>query len=551
MTNYDFNSAKSTKPFAFTLRDGLAIGFRHKRVLILCFGGVLLGTVLAAILIPPSYRAETRILVKRERVDPVVSSSQSVPAPSRDEVTEEQLNSEAALVESDDVLRQTVLSCGLQQRKSLSGWLFGRTDDQKIARAIDKLKAGLKIEPIRKSNLISVTYESSDPKLAAAVLSTLAKGYIEKHLEVHRPPGQMKFFEHETELYRQDLEKAESQLREFSQQQGGVAPLLARDIALQKLSDFNASLQQTRADLASTQQRIQDLERQAGTTPERMTTQVKESDDASVLQQLKSALLTLELKRTELLTKYQPSYRLVQEVDKQIEDTRASIASEESKPLRDKVTDENPTYSWIGTELAKAKADYSGLQAREAATQTIVAMYQGSTRQLEEKDLARHDLARTAKTDEDNYLLYLRKREEARMADALDEQRILNVAIVENPSVPSLPTGDRWRYGMVGLLLAATLSAGAVFTMEYLDPSLRTPSEVMSELNIPVLAAVPQRNGHYAKAHNFNGHGNGNGNGNGHGNGNGNGHGRNRNNGAHSLTNPATARINSFEEDSK
>jgi len=548
MTNHNFSSGRTTGPFAFTLRDALAIAFRHKRVMILCFGGVLLGTVLAAMLMPPNYKAETRILVKRERVDPVVSSEQSVPAQGRDEVTEEQLNSEAALIESDDVLRRTVTTCGLQHHKSLSGRLFPRTEDQNIAKAVDALKATLKVEPIRKSNLINISYESSDPKQAAAVLSTLSKAYIEKHLEVHRPPGQVKFFEQETELYRQDLDKAENQLKQFAQEQGGVAPLLARDITLQKLNDFNASLQQTRADLAATHHRIQDLEKQAGNTPERLTTQVKESDDASVLQQLKSALLTLELKRTELLTKYQPTYRLVQEVDKQIEDTRASIASEESKPLRDSVTDQNPTYSWIGTELAKAKADYSGMQAREAATQAIVAMYQGNARQLEGKELAQHDLARTAKADEDNYLLYLRKREEARMADALDEQRILNVAIVENPSVPSLPTGDRWRYGLVGILLAATLSAGVVFTMEYLDPSLRTPSEVMSELNIPVLAAVPQRNGHGAKVRN--GH-NGNGNGHSNGNGNGNGHGRNGNNGAHahSVSGIVTAKIDSLGED--
>ncbi|HTC48204.1 MAG TPA: GumC family protein [Candidatus Aquilonibacter sp.] len=525
MTNHDFTPAKGTGPFAFTMRDILAIGFRHKRVLVLCFGGVLLGTLLAALFTPPNYRAETRILVKHERVDPVVSAEQSAPTSQarNDEVTEEQLNSEAALVTSDDVLRQTVVACGLQHHKSLTGWLFGRTEEQKIAKAVDALKTNLKVEPVRKSNLISVSYESSDPKQAAAVLTTLSKGYIDKHLEVHRPPGQLKFFEQETELYRQDLDNAENQLKQFAQGQGGVAPMLARDITLQKLNDFNASLQQTKADLASTEQRIHDLEKQAGTTPERLTTQVKESDDASVLQGLKSALLTLELKRTELLTKYQPTYRLVQEVDKQIQDTRASIVTEESKPLRDVVTDQNSAYSWIGTELVKARADYSGLQAREAATQAIVAMYQGNARDLEEKDLAQHDLARTAKADEDNYLLYLRKREEARMADALDEQRILNVAIVDNPAVPSLPTGNRMQFAVIGLLLAATLSVGVVFTIEYLDPSLRTPSEVMSELNIPVLAAVPQRLSPFAK---FGaGHG---------GNGNGNGNGRNGSNGSHS-----------------
>jgi uncharacterized protein involved in exopolysaccharide biosynthesis len=512
MTNYDFDAAKGKGAFVFTLRDVLAVGFRHKRVLVMCFGGVLLGTLLAILLMPAEYVAQTKILVKRERVDPVVSPEQSMPVQAHDEVTEEQLNSEVAIVESDDVLRQTVVACGLQKHKSLASWLFAPTEDQKIAKAVERLQSSLKVEPVRKSDLISISYTSSNPKLAAKVLSTLANGYIQKHLEVHRPPGQLKFFEQETERYRQDLDKAENQLREFAQEKGGVAPLLARDITLQKLNDFNASLQQTRADMASTQKRIQDLQKQSGSTPERLTTQVKESDDASVLQGLKSALLTLELKRTELLTKYQPGYRLVQEVDKEIADTRASIADEESKPLRDKVTDQNPTYGWIGTELAKAKADYSGMQAREAATQAIVSMYQENARQLEQKDLTQRDLARTAKADEDNYLLYLHKREEARMADALDEQRILNVSIVENPTVPSLPTGDRWKYGLVGILLAATLSAGVVFTMEYLDPSLRTPSEVLSELNIPVLAAVPQRSGDMGKSRtNQNGNGNGNG----------------------------------------
>jgi hypothetical protein len=137
-------------------------------------------------------------------------------------------------------------------------------------------------------------------------------------------------------------------------------------------------------------------------------------------------------------------------------------------------------------------------------------------------------------------LLYLRKREEARMADALDEQRILNVAIVDTPSIPSLPTGNRLQYALIGLLLASTLSVGVVFTIEYLDPSLRTPSEVMSELNIPVLAAVPQR-GVYSSKVNV-GH---------NGNGNGNGNGRNGNYRSHSQPDPGTvtALMDSLEDD--
>ena len=61
MTNHDFSATRGTGPFAFTLRDAFAIGFRHKRVLVLCFGGVLLGTLAAAILMPPNYHAGDKL----------------------------------------------------------------------------------------------------------------------------------------------------------------------------------------------------------------------------------------------------------------------------------------------------------------------------------------------------------------------------------------------------------------------------------------------------------------------------------------------------------
>jgi uncharacterized protein involved in exopolysaccharide biosynthesis len=201
----------------------------------------------------------------------------------------------------------------------------------------------------------------------------------------------------------------------------------------------------------------------------------------------------LELKRTELLTKYQPTYPLVQEADKQIADTKASIAVEEAKPLKEETTDRNPTYAWINQELAKAKSDYSGLQARAAAQQAIVEKYENETRDLENKGLMEQDLLRSVKTDEENYLLYQRKREQARMTEALDRTRIVNVAIAEQPVVPSLPSNSPVVVVLIGILLAAMATLGVVFIREYLDRSFRTPAEVSAELNIPVLAAVPQR----------------------------------------------------------
>ena len=55
---------------------------------------------------------------------------------------------------------------------------------------------------------------------------------------------------------------------------------------------------------------------------------IRNSDNPQLTEKMKSKLLELQLKRTELLTKFQPSYRLVQEVDLQIAETKTSIATE-------------------------------------------------------------------------------------------------------------------------------------------------------------------------------------------------------------------------------
>ena len=281
MTDQDFMSGNAGRSLSFTLRDFVAIGFRHKRLLILCFGTLLVGTIVAALMMPPKYQAVTKILVKRERVDPVVTPQRSDNMQVKEDISEEELNSEIELIESDDVLRQTVMTCGLQQRKSMLSYIgIKRSEEEKISKAILRLKADLHVELLKKSNIISLSYSSSNPKAAAHVLDVLSNAYIDQHLAVHRPAGQVKFFEQETDRYRQNLAEAESQLKKFADEQGGVAPTLARDMTLQKLNDFSATLESTRAEMASTEQRIRDLEKQLGSTPDRLTTQVRESDDA-------------------------------------------------------------------------------------------------------------------------------------------------------------------------------------------------------------------------------------------------------------------------------
>ena len=478
---------------SITLRDVVAVLFRQRRVLLVSFVLILLAVAIWGA-VKPAYKAEMKVLVRRGRVDPVVTSQQNAPAQVvQEEVTESELNSEVELLNSQDLLRKVVVATGLQTKQGSWRSILGRPSEEvAIAMAVRQLGRQIKIEPLKKTDMISVSLESSDPKLAASVLSSLATLYLEKHLQVHRPEGEFTFFDQETEQLRRGLGIAETRLTDFTREKGVVSAQLERDLTLQKASELGASLNQTQASIAETKRRIQTLEQQATLIPPRTTTQLRTADNPGLLQQMKSTLLELELKRTELLSKFEPTYRPVQDLEKQISDTRAAIAGEKNAPTRDETTDQNSTYEWVKAELAKARTDLSGLEARAVADQAALTKYHEGARALQQASIAQQDLLRTAKTQEENYLLYLRKQEEARINDALDRRGILNVAIADPPSVPALPTQSIWHYGLLGLLLAGIGSLGLAFASDFMDPSFRTPDEVVAFLDSPVLASIPK-----------------------------------------------------------
>lgn len=206
---------------------------------------------------------------------------------------------------------------------------------------------------------------------------------------------------------------------------------------------------------------------------------------------MKSTLLSLELRRSELLSKFEPTYPLVVEIEKEIRETRATIAGEKDAPVRDETTDQNPTYEWVKSELAKAQTELSGLKAQAVANQAALARYREGARFLQQATIVQQDLLRTAKTEEDNYLLYLRKQEEARINDALDERGILNVAIADPPTIPALPTHSFLYSGLLCVFLAVVGSVGLAVAADFFDPSFRTPEEVSLLLDLPVLASIP------------------------------------------------------------
>jgi uncharacterized protein involved in exopolysaccharide biosynthesis len=472
-----------------TLRDIFAVLFRQRWPMLAAIAIVIIVVAISGAWIP-KYEAHMKFLVRRPRADATLTPWANAPAQlDGDQVSEEDLNSEVDLLTSEDLLRNVVLATGLNEGHGLA---TDRASEVKIATEVRYLSKDLKVEAVRKSNILSASYQSRDPEIAAKVLKALAAAYMEKHSEVYRSSGEFKFFDQQTEQYRQSLDQAQQRLTEFTKDSGIVSAQSERDSSLQRANEFDSTAHQAQAAVVETQQRIRTLQAQLQAVQPRMTTVVRTSENPELMQQLKSTLLTLKLKRTELLTKYEPSHRLVEENDEQIAEALSAISAEDDKPIREETTDQDPNYQWIKAELTKAQADLGGLVARATASSSMAEQYREAARRFDQREVVQQDLVRTAKTQEENYLLYMRKREEARISAALDEHGILNVTISEQPIIPALPVRSPLIVGMLTLLAAVAVCLSTAFVVDSMDPTFRTPDELARYLGAPGLAALPK-----------------------------------------------------------
>jgi uncharacterized protein involved in exopolysaccharide biosynthesis len=250
-----------------TLRDVLAPLFRQRKLVVFSFSGVLLLTILGVLFRPNQYQAHMQVLVKRERVDPVVTSEASTAQTiqSATPVTEEEINSEAELLRSADLLRKVVLITGLDQvdKKSILARVMPvEASEVRVSQAVKQLAERLNVGVVKKTDMIEVSYQTKNPNLAYRVLSTLADSYLEKHLAVHRPPGAFDFFQNETEQYRLSLAGAESNLAHFGKENRVASADVDRDLTQRKLSEFDGTLRETQTEIAETLHRIDNLETQ-------------------------------------------------------------------------------------------------------------------------------------------------------------------------------------------------------------------------------------------------------------------------------------------------
>ena len=142
------------------------------------------------------------------------------------------------------------------------------------------------------------------------------------------------------------------------------------------------------------------------------------------------------------------------------------------------------------------EAQLEGIRARSAAQSRQLGAIAAQLEKLDGMDAEARRLDREIALLEQNYLLYSKHLEEARISKAMDDAEIANVTVIAPPASSMVPVKPRLAIWLVGsLVVGAGAPIALVFAREALRPTVRSREEIVEILDSPVLAALPDGRG--------------------------------------------------------
>ena len=447
---------------------------------------VVVTVTIGSFLMTPVYEASSKILVKfgRENVFTHTTPSSSGRQPIfLDSSREERINSEIEIFKGRNLIQQTISEIGIENiypninKKPLIP-RFGAKKLTPIAQATRIFEKNLRIGAVRKTDVIEVGFQHSDPQIASQSVNSLIEAFLAHHLSVHKQSQQYRFFNEQVVLLKQKLRDSEQQLENLRKQNNISSLEEQKTLLLKQISDLELELAKTRGEISENKGKMAALRG----NPTESLPDFKMGEETELnpyaISAIRNRLADLRLKEEELLGKYTEGSVMVTNVRREIKKAQDLLRKEE-KIYHDKA-------------VTSITHTLNALKSKEVSQNQHLSDYRQELRRINSVELHLMELERQVELNEENYQLYIKNMEEARISDAMDTQKIANISVIEPAQPPNRPIKPKKLLNFIlSIFLGALLAMGVAFTSEYLNHSFNNSGDVKRHLGLKVMASIP------------------------------------------------------------
>lgn len=431
------------------LRDYLEILIRRKWIVIVFLVSVVITGTVATFMMKPLYKATTTIQLISGKTEIVAF---------RDVFKEaNNLETQYNLLSSKNLAERVVVKLNLN-----------KIEDSGKKISVGGVIEGLEVVPIKKTDLVSVSFLAQDPEVAAFVTNTVADEYINFRQESKLKPTQLGAMRLKKEVddTRAKLEASEKQLNEYVAKSEFVFTrndIDYENLLAQKYSALDKELNRVTAERISTEAIYQEVKKSG--------IDYNVVLDKPIIQSLMREYIKLESDYSNLLMIHKPEYPKMLQLKDQIETIKKRIETEEQNII-------NTLHS-----------DYQLALKKEKLLSSAIAKIRQDVTTLQKDMIQFQILKREVETNRLIYDSLLQRLKEVDISTALTES---DVQILDKAQVPRSPFKPQKAYN-IALSLLFGLFGGVflAFFVEYFDNTIKTEADIERISRLPVIGKVP------------------------------------------------------------
>lgn len=462
----------------FATRAFLYAVFKHGRLVVGIFLLVFLASAVAGFIRPSIWRADTKVLVKlgeTVQLAPAEAPSRSV----YQSLNQEVVKTEAEIVKSDEVVREAVIRLGVQPEA-------GSSFDEMIA----NMQLALTVQPMPGENVLQISYLGRNPERAARMANAITDVYVERHNQMYKSEGLRDFYTGQLHLLETQMKRAQGRLRRYLAKKKVIDVDQEIQILNHEVVEQEKGLRFHRSKIEGMEHKLPAVREQMARIPEQIPYST-EYHTNPILETFKTKLAELEIERYKLLQGYLPSDRHVQDKDAEIAQIKARMKGEVARNLGVEMVRHNDLHSDLERNILTLEAHLEDLRVREPGLAARAAITRKRLEELRNWRFRINNLKQETELKSYAFDLYRKKQEEARISEAMKDQAMVNVGIVERATPPLEPVNGLLLPLLIGLVGGLTLASAMAVGIEYLNRRLRFEEEVERYLELPVLAVIP------------------------------------------------------------
>ena len=391
-----------------------------------------------------------------------------------------------------DVLQRTLLSRPNLER------LISKTDLElqiqgpgDMERLVGQLGSEIRVSP-QTRNLFTITYRSTNPKLALDIVQNVLASFLEARVGNNRADmdNAGNFLASQIDNYERQLRDAERKRAEFRVKYIDLLP--AGDGGVSRYESAQAQVKSLRGTLEDARSRQAALARELAVTPP-VLTQDAEGGGAIT----NPRIVELESRLSELRLRYTDEYPEIVSVKRLIAGIRSGAVQGPpgSTPVVRTASGArgvpNPVYEQLKVRLVENESTIASLERQVQEADSERARLEDIARGVPGLQAEFINLNRDYDVIRRNYDEFLSRREQMRIAEAADmEANKIKVQIIDPPQRPTTPVAPK-RVIMLSTVLVAGLGAGMVLVLliSEIDTSFQSTEDLQS-LGLPVIGGI-------------------------------------------------------------